>query len=187
MRVLIPVINVILPSLIFFMTYNFWGIIPAITVSGIFCALNILKSAICKEVKNTQVLGFLGLISSAIAIYFTGEEKYYYIPSFIENIIFLGFMVSLCFRHKSVLHYIAKDFEIDSLKKIPEDQLMNVNAVWLVFFSLKIIVKIIGILYLDFKTLYWLVFILGDPMTVAAIALSVVLLRKSMAMTEDME
>ena len=179
------ILNMVFPSIIFYIVYRLWGIIPAAAVSAAFCAGSILISAFKKRVKNTQILGLLGLLASAVAIYFTGQEKYYYIPSLIENVCFLGFMVCLCCRHKSVLHYIAKDFETASLQRIPEHRMMNVNVLWLVFFSLKIIAKIVGIVFLNFNTLYWLVFIMGDPMTVVTIVLSIVLIRRSWVAEED--
>ena len=169
----------ILPTLIFFVVYKFWGILPAIAFSTLCSLITIVVSAIIGKVKNSQIIGLLGLLSSAIAIYFSGEEKFYYVPALIENIIFLGFMIYLCIQRKSIFHFILKDFEIDSLQSIPEDQLMSVNIIWLIFFALKIISKTVGILYLDFKQLYWLVFILGDPMTIVAVVLSVILIRKS--------
>ena len=163
----------------FYAAYKLWGIIPAIAVSALYSIITIVVSAIRDKVKNSQVIGLLCLMSSAVAIYFTGEDKLYYIPALIVNIVFLGFMIYLCARKKSIFHYILKDFEIDSLKSIPEDRLMNVNIIWLTFLTLKIISKVIGILCLDFKQLFWLVFILGDPMTIVAVVMSVILIRRS--------
>lgn len=83
----------------------------------------------------------------------------------------------LSVRRKSVLHYMAKDFEIVSLEQIPEERMFSINVVWIVYFALKIISKIVGILYWDFNTLYGVVFLLGDPMMVLVIVLSVILIR----------
>ena len=177
--IIITLVNMILPALMFFAAYKLWGIIPAIAVSALYSIISIIVSAIRDKVKNSQVIGLLGLIGSSVAIYFTGEEKFYYIPALIENFIFLGFMIYLCARRKSIFHFILKDFEIDSLQRVPDNRLMNVNIVWLAFFVLKIISKVIGILYLDFKQLFWLVFILGDPMTIVAVVISVILIRRS--------
>lgn len=177
--IIITLVNMILPALMFFAAYKLWGIIPAIAVSTLYSIISIVVSAIRDKLKNSQVIGLLGLIGSAVAIYFTGDEKFYYIPALIENIIFLGFMIYLCVRRKSIFHFILKDFEIDSLQRVSENRLMNVNTVWLAFFVLKIISKVIGILYLDFKQLFWLVFILGDPMTIVAVVISVILIRRS--------
>ncbi len=185
MKIWKALLNLVIPSLTFYAAYKLWGIIPAVAVSMFFCIFSISVSAVRGKIKNTQILGMLGLLASAAAIHFTGNEKYYYIPSLIENIVFLGFFIFLSARHKSVLHYIAKDFDIRSLQVIPEHHLMNVNIVWMVFFSLKIIVKIAGIVCLNFETLYWLVFIMGDPMTIAAVVLSVVLIRRSLTVEEE--
>ena len=177
--VIFTLTNMILPSLMFYAAYKIWGIIPAIAISTLYSIISIIVSAIRDKVKNSQVIGLLSLAGSAVAIYFTGEEKYYYVPSLIVNIVFLGFMIYLCARKKSIFHFILKDFEIDSLKRIPEDRLMNVNTIWLVFFALKIISKVVGILCLNFRQLFWLVFILGDPMTIVAVVMSVALIRRS--------
>ena len=50
---------------------------------------------------------------------------------------------------------------------------------------LKIIAKIAGIVFLNFNTMYWPVFIMGDPMTVVTIVLSIVLIRRSWVVEED--
>lgn len=49
------------------------------------------------------------------------------------------------------------------------------------FFALKILSKLLGLLFLDFKRLYWLVFLLGDPMTVLVVALTAYFINKSRA------
>lgn len=185
MKAFRALLNILLPSLVFFVIYKLGGIVPALVASAAFSLATIAVSAVRGKVKNTQVMGLLGLLGSAVMIGFTGEEKYYYLPSLIRNIVFLGFMLSLCLRHKSVLHYMAKDFEIKALQEVPESRLMAVNVVWIVFFSLKIIAKAVGMLYLEFQTLYWLVFLLGDPMTIVAIVLSVAIIKKTMARSGD--
>ena len=183
-RVIVTLVNIILPSLMFYAAYKLWGIIPAIAVSTLYSIISIIVSAIRDKAKNSQVIGLLGLVGASVAIYFTGEEKFYYIPALIMNIVYLGFMIYLCARKKSIFHFILKDFEIDYLQCIPEDRVMNVNIIWLVFFALKIISKVIGILWLDFKQLFWLVFILGDPMTIVAVVLSVILIRRSFVLVK---
>ncbi len=55
--------------------------------------------------------------------------------------------------------------------------MLNINAIWIIYFALKIISKIVGMLYLNFNQLYWVVFLLGDPMTILMIILSIILIR----------
>ena len=66
-------------------------------------------------------------------------------------------MIILTARHKSVIHYLAKDFEIKSLEQIPEDKMISINVIWIIYFVLKIISKIVGILCFNFNELYWMV------------------------------
>ncbi len=173
-----PIGNIIIPTALFYIVYHAMGVIPAIMISllqGIAAAIYAKHRKI--QMKNSQKIGILGLVGSAIVILFTGEEKLYYVPAMLENMVFLGFMVALSIRRKSVLHYLAKDFDIKALDKISEERLLRVNLIWMVYFLLKIVSKMVGILYLNFRELYWLVFLLGDPMTILVIVLSVVFVR----------
>lgn len=173
-----PLCNLVLPAVLFYIFYHAAGIIPAIVISLVYSVGSVLYTKYKDhKVKNSQIVGIIGLAASAAAIVFTGEEKLYYLPSIIENMIFLGVMIVLSVRHKSVLHYLAKDFEIAVLEQIPEESMFSVNALWMAYFALKIVSKFLGILYLDFKMLYWIVFLLGDPMTIVVVMASVYLIR----------
>ncbi len=178
MKLLKPFSDMVLPAALFYIIYNAVGIIPAVIVSLLYSSGSAIYSKRKgNAINNSQIIGILGLLSSAVAIAFTGEEKLYYVPSVFGNALFLGFMTILSVRHKSVLHYLAKDFDIKSLKEIPEEKMLRINIVWMIYFALKVISKLAGILYLDFNKLYWLVFVLGDPMTILVIIISVVLIR----------
>ena len=173
-----PASNLVLPTVLFYVFYHTAGIISAIVISLAYSVGSVLYTKYKEhQVKNSQIVGILGLAASAGAIIFTGEEKLYYLPSIIENMIFLGFMIVLSVRHKSVLHYLAKDFGIAALEQIPEESMFSVNALWMAYFALKIVSKIAGILYLDFRMLYWIVFLLGDPMTIVVVMASIYLIR----------
>ena len=185
MQWLKSLINMALPTSLFYVLYKVVGIIPAVIISGVYSfGILLYEKKRNGTVKNSQIIGVIGLIGSALAIGFTGNEKYYYVPSLIENVIFLGFMLVLTMKKKSVLHFLAKDFGIESLEQIPEDDMLNVNLLWMFYFGVKIASKIMGLLYLDFEKLYWLVFLLGDPMTIIVIVLSVIMIRKGYAQKE---
>lgn len=151
-----PLGNMLIPAVLFYAAYHVVGMIPAVIVSLVYSLISVIYAKRKNNtVKNSQIIGILGLAGSVTAILFTEEEKLYYIPAIIENMIFLGFMIILSIYHKSVLHYLAKDFEIESLEQIPEESMFSINVVWIIYFVLKIISKIVGILYLDFNKLYW--------------------------------
>ncbi len=173
-----PLCNIVIPAGLFYAAYHIAGILPAIMISLVHCVLSVIHAkSKTNQVKNSQIIGFLGLVGSAAAILCTGEEKLYYVPSMIENVIFLGFMIVLSVRRKSVLHYFARDFDIQSLEQVPEEQMFSINAIWMAYFLLKIISKMFGILYLNFRELYWVVFLLGDPMTILVVILSIIFIR----------
>ncbi len=178
MNLIKPICNTVVPTVLFYIVYNTVGIIPATVISIIYSIGSVIYSKHkYNEVKNSKIIGIIGLAASAAAIIFTGEEKLYYIPSIIKNIVFLVFFIVLSVQHKSVLHYLAKDFNIKSLKQIDEKDMLCVNTIWIVFFVVKILSKIAGILYMDFKQMYWIVFWLGDPMAVLVIVLSVAVIK----------
>lgn len=175
-----PLGNMVIPAALFNIVYNIIGIIPAVVISILFSLFSVIYSKAKGNgngIKNSQIIGILGLICSAVAIILSGDEKTYYIPSVFQNMLFLGFAIALSVKRKSILHYLTKDFEIPSLERIPETDMMSVNIIWIIYFVLKIIVKIAGIMYLDFNTLYWVVFLQGDPMMLLMISISGVLIR----------
>lgn len=173
-----PLGNMIIPAIAFYIAYRTIGMIPAVIISLGYSLVSVVHTLIKKKnIKNSQVIGLLGLAGSAVAVTLSGNEKAYYIPSVFQNILFLVFAIILSFKRKSILHYLAKDFEISSLRRIPEKNMMCVNMIWLLYFALKIIVKIAGILYLDFNKLYWVVFLQGDPMMILVIVISIGMIR----------
>ena len=179
MRYLKPILNIILPTLLFYLLYKTAGILWAVLVSVAFSLGSVLVRRFKgQKASNSQILGLISLLASGAAIAFSGDEKMYYVPALIGNIVLMFFMIGLTASHKSVLHYLAKDFHIGSLEKIPEDKMLSVNILWIVFFTLKILSKVLGLLFLNFEKMYWLVFLLGDPMTIIVVILSVILIRQ---------
>ncbi|MCM1569430.1 MAG: septation protein IspZ [Roseburia sp.] len=178
MKKIFPIMNLIFPTILFYWIYRCWGIIAAtifsVLISGLSMAVQYYK---VKKIANTAVIGLLGLMISSITIYFTGNEKFYYVPALTMNMITFIFLCILSIKKKSVLHYLAKDFEIVAIKQLPEKDLGLLNLIWLLFFGCKILTKMIGIVYLDFARLYWLVFLMGDPAMVCMIIISIIIIR----------
>lgn len=179
MKYLKPILNMLLPTLLFYVLYKAAGILAAILIAAAFSLGSILWSrSKGQKISNSQVLGAVSLLASGAAIVFSGNEKMYYVPALIGNIVLMGFMVWLTVSHKSVLHYLAKDFRIEALEQVPEENMLPVNILWIVFFVLKILSKVLGLLFLNFEKMYWLVFLLGDPMTIVVVIMSVILIRR---------
>lgn len=179
-KILHIVINVFLPTLIFYCVYKIIGIITATVISTVYSGIMMINQyRKTKEISATKLIGLLGMVGSVVAIYFTNNSKYYYIPALTINIITFGIMLVLSIQKKSVLHFLLRDMDLASVNKIPQHNLLPVNMIWLCFFALKIITKLVGIIYLDFDKLYWLVYIMGDPAMIVVIILTVIILRKN--------
>ncbi len=167
-------VYLLLPAVLFYVCYSVAGILIATLVSAAL-SLGVIVRALTtgKKIANTQLLGLLGLALSFVAILFTGNEKLYYVPALIQNVCFAAFIGVLTVKRRSVLHYVTRDFDLPAMKRVPEAECLRVNAVWLAFFLLKIVAKVLGIFFLDFTVLYWLVFALGDPMTLLVAGYSI--------------
>jgi len=179
---ILKIIYILAPLVVFYFVYWLFGIFPAIIFSGALSVFGILHDlARKKSVALTKIYVIVGLAFSFAAIYFTGNEKLYYVPALVGNVAFAGFIAALTARGKSVLHLAVKDFDIESIKDIDERTLRPLNLLWLAFFSVKAAIKVIGIMWLDFSTLYWMVFIFGDPMTVVFAGYSVYFVNRKIA------
>lgn len=181
MKKLYPILNLILPTVIFWAVYKLFGMLPATFLSLLVSLSNsVLHYLKDKEISNTQVLGLVGLVLSGVSISLSGNEKWYYVPPLANNIVLFVFLLILAVRRKSVFLYLAKDFHIKSLEQIEEREILGLNYLWLFFFLVKCITKIAGLLFLDFEKMYWLVFFMGDPAMILVALISAGYIRSKM-------
>ena len=117
MRYVKIVANLVLPSILFYGIYRIAGILPAVLLSLginlILLSIDIIKK---RPIANTQILGILGGVFSALAVWGGGNEKWTFVPALLQNIIMTGFFILLTIRKKSVLKFICKDFQIKQSK-----------------------------------------------------------------------
>lgn len=185
MKKLSPLLNILIPTFSFWVCYKLLDILPAIMFSVLISLFMILQGYIKKkQISNTQIIGLVGLILSGISIILSDNEKLHYVPALISNIVLLSYMVVLTIKKKSVLLYLAKDFKIKSLQNITEKDALNLNYLWICFFLLKCISKIVGLIYLDFETLYWVVFFLGDPAMILVVGVSSIFIMRKVKNVE---
>lgn len=175
-----PVINLFLPTLLFYAVYGWGGILAALLVSMAGSVLALFWTRHREgKFSNTQVLGLVSGVISVIAIVCGKDSRLLFLPSLVQNVVLLLFFIVLSLQKKSVLHYLVKDFPIKTFEKVPEEKLLLLNLVWILFFVLKILSKAAGMLWLDFELTYWLVFLLGDPAMVVMVLLSAVIIKNA--------
>lgn len=180
MRYVKTIGNLILPSILFYGIYRIAGILPAVLLSLginlILLSIDIIKK---RPIANTQILGILGGVFSALAVWGGGNEKWTFVPALLQNIIMTGFFILLTIRKKSVLKFICKDFQIKTIESMQDDKLQPLNLLWLAFFCLKIFVKIAGLVLLDYDKLYLLTFLMGDPALLLVVLFTVLIIKKN--------
>ncbi len=173
----------LLPTILFFVCYSVWGILPAVIISGAVSFLVAIFTFIrTRKLPGSQLIGILGMIISFAAIYFTGNDKYYFLTPLVSNCILVIVAFILTIRKKSIFHLVAKPFKLPQIADIPESAFLSLNVMWLVALVVKTLSKLLGVLLLDFKTIYWIAYVLSDPLTVVLLIVSVYLVRRNLTM-----
>ncbi len=180
--------HLFLPTILFFICYSLFGILPAIIITGSISVFIFLITFIkTKKPSNSQLVGILGMAISFIAIYFTGNDKYYFITPLISNCILAVFALVLTIQKKSIFHFVAKPFKIKQIENIPESEFISLNLMWLFALIIKTISKLLGVLYLDFKTIYWIAYLLSDPFTIVLIIFSIFLVNRKISLSKKIQ
>ena len=180
MRYLRPIINITLPTIVFYIAYKLLGILPAVVLSLIINMMILIYDYVKrKPITNTQIIGILGGVFSVLAIWGGGSEKWTFVPALIQNIVMTVLFVVLTVKKQNILKFLLEDFQVKILEGMKDEKLMMINIIWIMFFILKILVKLIGIVMLDYERLYWLVFMMGDPAFIIVVILTVIILRNS--------
>lgn len=180
MRYLRPIINITLPTIVFYIAYKLLGILPAVVLSLIINMMILIYDYVKrKPITNTQIIGILGGVFSVLAIWGGGSEKWTFVPALIQNIVMTVLFVVLTVKKQNILKFLLEDFQVKILEGMKDEKLMMINIIWIMFFILKILVKLIGIVMLDYESLYWLVFMMGDPAFIIVVILTVIILRNS--------
>lgn len=82
MRYVKIIANLVLPSILFYGIYRIAGILPAVLLSLginlILLSIDIIKK---RPIANTQILGILGGVFSALAVWGGGNEKWTFVPA----------------------------------------------------------------------------------------------------------
>lgn len=168
-----------LPSFILYVIYELGGILWMLLFSGLYSVMNYLQGKKNKaSISHTQAIGFVVMIWSVIAIIFTDNEKLYYIPALAGNVLVLLGIMYLTLKRKSIVCYINEDFRFEGLNRIEDNEIMIINILWGSYFVIKILFKIVGMLFLEFEKLYWGAFLLGDPATIVMLMISYYIIQK---------
>ena len=172
-KVIKTIVRMMAPSVLFLVLYKFLGlqlsVLITCTISFLLLLLDVFKE---KRITNSAIIGSIGLAFQVVSAFCVGYEKLYYVPALVQNCVILFLVLSLCIRSKSVFLYVVKDFDFKIFKKMSDEELLPLNYLWVAYCLLKILAKVIGMVALDFISMYWVVFLFGTPLNLITIVLS---------------
>lgn len=87
-------------------------------------------------------------------------------------------VIAFCLKSKSIFLYIVKDFDFPIFRNVRDEDVLPLNYLWIGYCLLKILSKVIGMVALDFISMYWLVFLLGTPLNILLIIISYYFVKK---------
>lgn len=163
------IIDSLLPALVFMLLYKLVSFKVALIVGFIHSSyvygMEYRKN---KRLNNMSILGLLGIFfQTASGLIFSSEKAYFFYPLF-SNLIFTLICFGSLIGKKSIIGYIAKDFD-ENPKENLEETYKQLTIMWGCFFSLKVIIKLIGIMNWSFELLYSINWIIGTPITMVLI------------------
>lgn len=163
------ILDSLLPALVFMVLYKTISFKTALIVgfihSGYTYGMEYKRN---KKLNNMSIIGLLGVIFQTISgLLFSNEKAYFFYP-ILSNLIFTSICFGSLLGKKSIIGYIAKDFDENDSNNL-EPIYKRLTIIWGSFFSLKVIVKLIGIMNWSFELLYGVNWLIGTPITMTLI------------------
>lgn len=163
--------------IIYYLCYLLWGIIISLAITFILLVIKIIINTKNKnKITNIEIINILGLIISIICCLFTKNSKYYFLSSIINNTLILLFMIYLIIFEDGIIKFGFKNIN-EKIEKIKNKKLFIIEILWILFFILKISIKLLGIFKLDFSCLYWVNWIIGNPITLLLIFFTIIYIK----------
>lgn len=164
------IIKSLFPAILFMVLYKNISfrvaLIVAFAVGIVVYSMEYKKN---RKLTSMDKLGIFGLITQTIMALFANNPKTYFIYPLIENVIFAIIFFGSLFLKMDAVTYISQDFtEGEALKElIPLHR--KLTTLWGIYYILKAVIKVIGLMSWSFDTLYWVSWITGTPMFIVLI------------------
>lgn len=156
-----------LPAIVFYLVYKIFSYKYAILIGFLlgFYAYG-HKYTKHKKLSTFDKIGVFGLLTQTVIGLIAENPKIYFLYPLAQNIVFASvFLISLIIDNDAI-SYIAKDFsESEEILKLCKPTYRRLTLIWGLYFTFKIVVKVIGLIKLSFDQLYIINWILGTPGT----------------------
>lgn len=155
------------PAIVFYVVYKFFSYQYALIIGiliGIFVYGHKYKKF--KKISTLDKIGLFGLIIQTIIGLIAKNPKIYFLYPLIENIIFaLIFFLSLMMKTDAI-SFIARDFtDSEDIMNLLRPAYRKLTLLWGLYYVLRIVIKILGLLKLSFEQLYIINWIFGMPVS----------------------
>lgn len=117
-------------------------------------------------------IGLLGLIIQSIIGLIANNEKMYFAYPLVQNAVVTMLLFISLFLKDDIISLIARDFNDEEDRELMRPTYRKLTMMWGVFFLIRTVVKVIGLLNWSFEMLYTVNWVLGTPVSVAMIYLS---------------
>lgn len=118
-----------------------------------------------KSLSSFDYLGIFGLLSQTIIGYLAKNPMTYFVYPLIENLLYMMvFAISLLIK-KDAVSFLARDYvENEEMLIKLQPAFRKVSLIWVAFFGIKALIKIIGMTSWSFELLYTINWIMGTPL-----------------------
>lgn len=157
----------LIPALIFLIVYRTLSFRIALICGFVIGAIiYISKYKKYKSLSSFDYLGIFGLVSQTIIGYLAKNPMTYFIYPLIENILYMIVFAASLIMKKDVISFLAKDYvESEEILVKLKPVFRKITLLWVVFFAIKLLVKIIGMTSWSFELLYSINWIMGTPIS----------------------
>ncbi len=158
----------VIPALAFILIYTYFSFGYAILSGfGIGIVVYTYKYFKHKRLSTLNYLGIFGLIIQTIISLISENQMTYFIYPIISNSVYASAFGISILAKKDLISIIGKSTcKTEEIFTVLRPTFKKVSIIWLTFFTIKAVIKLVGLYSLSFESLYLISWIVGTPMTV---------------------
>ena len=161
----LEILKSLISTFIFILLYKYLPFKVAVIIGVLYGALFYIHKYIkYRRFESFDVVVIAGLIVQLLLSFISKNKMVYFIYPIISNLVYATIFAVSLIRKKDVASYLAKDMCRDKetyVTLLPAFR--RITFLWLGFFLLKAFIGALGIFYLSFERIYWILWIIGTP------------------------
>lgn len=158
-----------IPALLFLLVFKYVSYKAALIVGFVFGILVFShKYKVNGELRSFDRIGIYGLIIQSVISLIAENPRIYFLYPLVQNIVVtIVFIGSLLWR-EDACSYLAKDYvKSESIMKLMRPTYRKLTYMWSLYYIIKIVIKVFGLINWSFEKLYVVSWLFGTPVSVA--------------------